>query len=876
MTRFNIIGRGFLDIEAGNAAGFTKTNPWFRFADVELGRSVEFSVPATTHNRIVLGFGDDPSEYGEQLRTRHACQLIYDGGQVMGTMTVTAYAGDVFSCVFLIGGASWIDRLQKMKLSECQSALNVQWVAGDGVPTTNVDYTQGVQLLRYDNGLGLPEPGWGIAPSVNVRYFINEILTNLGVPHIINVTQTLYMVAGSMRNGQQDDVVFRQNDSSDIDVSQGWGYFDYVDINVEWATAILFGNYVGGGSNAIKAFKVTHDLKLTFDSVPADIFLIKWDMSLKNCECLGGYPSNMSGIDEYWRGRFKDLSGETVELKRGDIFFFADYFGFVQSTNLWASSQILSQGYFGWKDNAHGITIQAVATANVDLQLGEYWYMHNNMPDMTVFEFLKSVCLAMGYELTVDPVDGVTIGFGKYGDPKGDDFKALERVLSVDRVARSAWGDNTAAAVVCFDSDDYVTDTIEVEYGIPNEVNTERREWRSKFSEGNVGDNGVLIQDVDHVSYKFTAKRWTLALAYPYLNTLQRIDNPVAVGYHDIAANSTAVTVKALLPLADFFTMKPSTTWLWRGCAYLWSKASWSDGVLTMEMQRVSAERVEMLPPPPTVTSIEAVFTQPQQPIAGTDDIDDLKQWLIVTATFSDSTTRVLDANEYTLSGTLEYPSATVTVGYQGVTDTFTVAVAYDAEVEYLESTGTQYIDTGVVQSSLDFELNLKFRWTGNSTSSFETFVGYIVSNTPRCSFNKYNSKWMFGTNATRTTSIVADNIEHDIAIVCSSSDNIEHLYIDSVEVMSGTVSSISSILGNTLPFFLFARNGNGTVGNKATAQMMQFGYKQFTDSSHSVVSFESDFIPVRCGTTGYMYNRVSGQLFGNAGTGDFIVGADV
>jgi hypothetical protein len=35
------------------------------------------------------------------------------------------------------------------------------------------------------------------------------------------------------------------------------------------------------------------------------------------------------------------------------------------------------------------------------------------------------------------------------------------------------------------------------------------------------------------------------------------------------------------------------------------------------------------------------------------------------------------------------------------------------------------------------------------------------------------------------------------------------------------------------------------------------------------------DFIPVRIGTTGYMYDKVSGQLFGNAGTGSFILGPD-
>ena len=855
MTRFNIIGRGFLDIEAGNAAGFTRSNPWFRFADVELGRSVEFSVPATTHNRIVLGFGDDPSEYGEQLRTRHTCQLIYDGGQVMGTMTVTAYAGGVFSCVFLIGGASWIDRLQKMKLSDCISTINVQWQAGTGADASTADPSVGAQQLKYENGLPSPDPNWGVVPSVNVRYFLNEILTNLGVPHVINLSQYLYMVAGSMQNGQEENVEFFQGDSTDLSKEDAYGYFDIVDINVEWATALVFAQYIGGGSNAIKAFKVTHDLKLTFDSVPADIFLIEWDMSLKNCECLGGYPSNMSGIDDYWRGRFRDLTGETVELKKGETFFFADYFGFVQSTNLWASSQILSQGYFGWQDNAHGVSITAVAAADVDLQLGEYWYMRNNMPDMTVFEFLKSVCLATGYELTVDPIDGVTVEWGRYGNPKVGDFKALERVLSIDRVARSAWGDNTAAAVVGFDSDDYVTDTIDVEYGIPNEVNTERREWRSKFSEGNVGDNGVLVEDVEIGGVpKFKAKRWTLAYADLTKTYLQRISTPSHVGYHDIAANSTAVTVKALLPLADFFAMKPSTTWLWRGCAYLWSKASWSDGVLTMEMQRVSAERVEMLPPtPPTLTSIEAVFTQPQQPIAGTDHLDDLKQWLTVTATFSDSTTRVLDASEYTLSGTLAYPSATVTVDYQGVTDTFTVAVAYDAEVEYLESSGTQYIDTGI-EPHQDIEIEIK--WKNNTTQNTKWLIGSGSSNT-NCirAYVSTSGAWRFGGGY---VSINTNNTTTRVAIINKSKVTINGTYYS----LNGTVGTFSSNV--TIKIFAGA-----TFNYPLSAKLYYF---IATDNGVQI----ADLIPVRCGTTGYMYDRVSGQLFGNDGTGDFIVGADV
>ena len=36
------------------------------------------------------------------------------------------------------------------------------------------------------------------------------------------------------------------------------------------------------------------------------------------------------------------------------------------------------------------------------------------------------------------------------------------------------------------------------------------------------------------------------------------------------------------------------------------------------------------------------------------------------------------------------------------------------------------------------------------------------------------------------------------------------------------------------------------------------------------------DFIPVRVGQVGYLYDKVSGQLFGNLGTDSFILGPDL
>jgi len=36
------------------------------------------------------------------------------------------------------------------------------------------------------------------------------------------------------------------------------------------------------------------------------------------------------------------------------------------------------------------------------------------------------------------------------------------------------------------------------------------------------------------------------------------------------------------------------------------------------------------------------------------------------------------------------------------------------------------------------------------------------------------------------------------------------------------------------------------------------------------------DLIPVRVGQVGYMYDKISNKLFGNSGTGSFILGPDL
>lgn len=83
-----------------------------------------------------------------------------------------------------------------------------------------------------------------------------------------------------------------------------------------------------------------------------------------------------------------------------------------------------------------------------------------------------------------------------------------------------------------------------------------------------------------------------------------------------------------------------------------------------------------------TVTSISAVYTQ-SGTVYDTDSLDDLKSDLVVTATWSDSSTSTVASTDYTLNGTLTAGTSTITVSYGGKTTTFTVTVTSEYPTNY-------------------------------------------------------------------------------------------------------------------------------------------------------------------------------------------------
>lgn len=82
-----------------------------------------------------------------------------------------------------------------------------------------------------------------------------------------------------------------------------------------------------------------------------------------------------------------------------------------------------------------------------------------------------------------------------------------------------------------------------------------------------------------------------------------------------------------------------------------------------------------------TVASLTATFNAGGATIVAGSSVNSLKPYLTVTATYTDSTSEVLDSSAYNLSGTIRVGTNTITVEYIGATATFTVTAIGGSDI---------------------------------------------------------------------------------------------------------------------------------------------------------------------------------------------------
>ena len=191
----------------------------------------------------------------------------------------------------------------------------------------------------------------------------------------------------------------------------------------------------------------------------------------------------------------------------------------------------------------------------------------------------------------------------------------------------------------------------------------------------------------------------------------------------------------------------------------------------------------------------------------------------------------------------------------------------YDAEVEYLESTGRQWIDTEIIPNS-DYGFEIEFMkldmtetvplgtWRAWEVEMFggdfkytaNAFLGTFGSLNVEIRYNKINN-------------IIIEKLHHKrLTVECNGGLDYDNVFTENFACAYSA--------------YLFGNHAKGVPNHLGPCRIFM---AQITDGNDSLVR---DFIPVKFTnesgeTEGAMYDRVSGQLFGNSGTGAFIIGPD-
>ena len=194
--------------------------------------------------------------------------------------------------------------------------------------------------------------------------------------------------------------------------------------------------------------------------------------------------------------------------------------------------------------------------------------------------------------------------------------------------------------------------------------------------------------------------------------------------------------------------------------------------------------------------------------------------------------------------------------------------------LDYIQSTGTQWLDTGIVLNTFDLDVECELQFTDTSGSGPTMAWGYMgsSSNLPRWGFGFYNTGWLGSANATAAVG-AKDTDRHTVILSTKLNAQNQAIYegtIDSASYYGTAITSSSTFEANTLSAYLFARNNNGTAGNNASCKNYGYRVKKANVLIQNLVPCKNASNVVG------MYDLVSRQFFSNAGSGNFVAGNPV
>ena len=208
--------------------------------------------------------------------------------------------------------------------------------------------------------------------------------------------------------------------------------------------------------------------------------------------------------------------------------------------------------------------------------------------------------------------------------------------------------------------------------------------------------------------------------------------------------------------------------------------------------------------------------------------------------------------------GDITLPTAPTKYGY-----TFQGWSTY-TPIEYLESTGAQWIDTGILATTqTGIEIKFSSSFVNANNALFGSREAY---------HNKAFSTWIYGAGGFRVD--IGDN---EFLTQSLQKNEIYTIKITNSGIFLNDsfmqVSNVSNGVYSSSTMFLFEINQNGIPVN-FQANPIDLQKRIYSAKIYNNDTLVRDFIPVLDGNgVPCMYDRVEKKYYYNAGTGDFVAG---
>lgn len=575
MIEFNVSGKK-LDLPSNIKLQFTKKNILFAFENIEVERTTSFNVPATPNNMRIFKFSHDIHSSGTAMRERLDAELRIGIVSKRGYLYVGSYSSGQFECIFVTGEllglqaikelgniAQYIPANLSVDLSERPHSANEQNLPDYGIVLYDSEFISGQDTVyrpSYSIGAILDQVLNGIGAQFDWSAQENDLMKrrivipseyNLAPPTSVTLSRSYYQ---QPTNSQPYPTIGAMS-------AGGSALFSVVrsstPLMIIWDEDIT--DFRRGYINELVC---EQRMKITFPSnTPSNLYL--------------GYASG-TGVRLIEGSSFDNilsLAGRTVELPSGQHFFFVVPADNVQQGGTPYEGWWIAQGY----DYSVDVLVEGVQADGEDVRSIR---VKDNLPDINVVEFLK-ICAALSGSVLDFTASGLS--FNRLLNWGG--VRELRDVISWKNLTRT-FADYAQNNYIQLDSAEDVIERVRLNYPIDNKnIEFEKVLQTIPFSEfaGEVGIWGYVSNFIPNERDKYT-----LAQVYDTDAFMRNAEIPANAAIQSLTNKSTAVEVSVLMPLFEFEAMQQNVLLQWDNAQWVWTSATWSDGVATLQLSRIN------------------------------------------------------------------------------------------------------------------------------------------------------------------------------------------------------------------------------------------------------------------------------------------------